>query len=640
MFEKLFEKSVIGRMETKNRIVLPPMVRNYATDKGEITERILNHYETIAKGGVGTIIVEASFIHPTGRGFFNQIGIHKDNLITGLHALSKCIKRHEVKAGIQIHHAGRQTLKKVTNKDVVAPSAVKCPLHEDVPRELTIDEIAILSDAYADAARRAKEADFDFVEIHGGHGYLITQFLSPLTNLRKDSYGGDFQGRMRFVREVVEKIRDKVGYDFPVTIRLSGDEFFKGGYNIKYAKRVVLELEKSIDAFHISGEIAASFPEGRQIAPMAVPPCPLVNLAKSVKDVTIKPVIAVGKIYRPEIVEDILINNMADFVATGRWLLADPEWPNKVKAGKLDEINYCITCNQGCIDRLFQQKDVWCMVNPWAGREGELTIQKTEAPKRVMVVGGGPAGMQAAWIAKERGHKVILYEKEEQLGGQFVLASIPPKRKDLAVFKKYQINRLKKTGVEIVLGKEITVDNIKEHNPDLVIIAAGSEPFIPDIEIKRGIQVVDARIVLKGEVDIHDTVVVAGGGMVGCEVAEFLAEMGKRVKIVEQLSEIASDCGVNDRHLLLKRLWELNIEIHANSRVKEITEKGVRVETGNGDEEITGRTVVICMGSRPDVSLISALNDIGIPLRTAGDCREALKGLEAILDGTKVGCMV
>jgi len=640
MFEMLFEKGFIGAMETKNRIVLPPMVRNYATEDGEITDRILNHYETIAKGGVGVIIVEASFIHPSGRGFFNQIGIHRDNLIPGLCALAENIKKYKVRAGIQIHHAGRQTSKKVTKEDVVAPSPVKCPLHENIPRELTIDEIEMLSDAYADAAWRAKEAGFDFIEIHGGHGYLITQFLSPLTNHRKDIYGGDFKGRMRFINEVVEKIRDKVGFDFPVTVRLSGDEFIQGGYDIEYAKRVVLELEKSIDAFHISGEIAASFPQGRQIAPMAVPPCPLVGLAKSIKQVTVKPVIAVGKIYRPEIVEDIFINSMADFVATGRWLLADPEWPNKVQHGNLEDINYCITCNQGCIDRLFQQKDVWCMVNPWAGREKELAVKKTEAPKTVMVVGGGPAGMQAAWILQERGHTVTLYEKEKQLGGQFTLASIPPKRKDLAVFTEYQIQRLKKTGVEIVLGKEVTADLIKTQNPDIVIIATGSDPFMPDIEIKKGIQVVDARAVLRGGVKIHDTVVIAGGGMVGCEVAEFLAEKGKRVKIVEQLPEVAIDCGVNDRHLLLNRLRELGIEIYVNNKVKEITERGVKVETNKGDKQITGKTVVVSMGSRSDISLISTLKGEGTPFQTAGDCGEALKGIEAILDGTRVGCKV
>lgn len=640
MFEKMFDKGRLGRMEVRNRIVLPPMVRNYATNNGEVTARILDHYETIARGGVGMIIVEASFVHPTGRGFFHQIGIHSDRLVPGLCSLADVIKRHGARAGIQIHHAGRQTLKSVIGENPVAPSPVQCPLHQEVPRELSIEEIEAIVDAYAAAAGRAKTAGFDFIEIHGGHGYLITQFLSPLTNRREDRYGGGFGGRMRFVTEVVQKIREMVGDDFPVTIRLSGDEYIEGGYDLAYAKKVVKELENlGIDGFHISGEIAASFPQGRQIAPMAVAPCPLVPLAKEIKNTTAKPVIAVGKIYRPEIVEDILLNNYADFIATGRWLIADPRWPNKVKAGRLEDINYCITCNQGCIDRLFQQKDVWCMVNPWAGRERELGMEKVVQQKRIMVVGGGPAGMQAAWVAAERGHTVTLYEKDPELGGQFILAAIPPKRKDIDVFRRYQIHKLESSGVKTVIGKEVAEDLIKKETPDLVILAIGSEPFIPEIVVHKGVEVVESREVLRGA-RTHDTVIVAGGGMVGCEVAEYLAEMGKRVKIVEQLPEIAIDCGVNDRHLLLDRIRTLGIEIYTNSRVKTVTQRGVKVDSVKGEQEITGRTVVVCMGSKPRTDLVEFLKKNGINFCMAGDCKEALKGIEAVYDGTKVGCTV
>jgi 2,4-dienoyl-CoA reductase-like NADH-dependent reductase (Old Yellow Enzyme family)/thioredoxin reductase len=641
MFDTLFEKGTIGRMEIKNRIVLPPMVRNYATESGEITQRILAHYEAIAEGGVGTIIVEAAFIHPTGRGFFNQIGIHNDSLVSGLSLLAERIKRHGVRAGIQIHHAGRQTSKQVTGGVVVAPSPVKCPLQEDVPREMSVREIEETIEAYADAARRAREAGFDFVEIHGGHGYLITQFLSPLTNRRNDTYGGTFEGRMRFAIEVVNVIREKVGNDYTVTIRLSGDEYVEGGYDIEYAKRVVRDLERhGIDAFHISGEIAESFPQGRQIAPMAIPPCPLVHLAREVKTVTEKPVIAVGKISPPESAEDILLNGYADFIATGRWLLADPQWPNKVRSGDLGDINYCISCNQGCIDRLFQQKDVWCLVNPWVGREKELSSEKADSCKNIMVIGGGPAGMQAAWTAAARGHRVTLYEKVSVLGGQFGLAKVPPKRHDIGVFIDYQINKLKKSGVKVVIGREATVDLVREKKPDFVVVAAGSDPYIPGIKIAEGVQLIDARALLGGGVEIHDTVIVAGGGMVGCEVAEYVAEMGKRVKVVEQLDTVASDCGVNDRYLLLKRLAHLGVEIYEGCRVEEITARGVRVSTKRGEREITGRTVVICMGSRPRVSLVEALKGSSIPFCTVGDCRETLKGIEAVYDGTKIGCTV
>lgn len=645
-FQKMFEAGYIGKMGLKNRIVLAPMVRNWATEEGAVTDRLISNYVAIAEGGVGMMIVEASYVsHPVGKGFVRELGVWDDKLIPGLKELAQAVHAQDVKIGVQIHHAGRQTYSQVCGTQPVAPSPVPCPIMQflapgEVPRELTTEEVGKVAGDYAEAARRVKEAGFDFVELHKAHGYLITQFLSPITNQRTDRYGGDFAGRMRFALEVVEKTRAKVGPDFPVTTRLIGSEFLEGGMDLAYTQKVVQELDKAgLDGFHISGEIYASYPQGRMIPPMATPPCPLVEFAAGVKQVTSKPVITVSKIYRPELVEDILVKNQADFVAVGRGFLADPQWPNKVKAGKLDDINFCTTC-QACIDRLFAQLDVQCMVNPWCGREKELEAKPAARPKKVMIVGGGPAGMEAAWVAADRGHRVTLYEKSNQLGGQQLLAAIPPTREDLNVFTRYQMRQLNKTGVSVVTGKEVTPELVGAEKPDSVIITTGSTPLKPLIPGVDGINVVGARDVLSGRAATRQPVIVAGGGLVGCGVAEYLADKGQKVKIVEMLGNVASDMGLNDMMMLLVRLEKLGVEIFTNKKITKITLQGVTVEEDGKTEEIPGETVVLAMGAAPDRKLAKALEGKAVEIYTAGDCVEARKSLEAVYEGAKVGCQV
>lgn len=648
VFKKMFDPGQIGTMAVKNRIVCPPMVRNWATVDGLATDRLINNYAAIAAGGVGMIVVEASFTHPIGKGFVNQLGVHDDKCTDGLKKLADAVHAagSGVKVGIQPHHAGRQTIPKFCGGDPVSASPSPCgimrfldPTHD--VHELSIQEVAQMADSYADAARRNKEAGFDFVEIHGAHGYLITQFLSPYTNKRTDQYGGDFAGRMRFALEVLEKVRAKVGTDYPVTIRLSGSEFMEGGMDLPYVQKVVQALDKvgGIDGYHISSEIYESYPGGRMIPPMATPPCPVVWLAAGIKEVTSKPVIAVSKIYRPELVEDVLAKGQADFVATGRSFFADPEWPNKVKAGRLDEINYCITC-QGCIDRLFTQVDVQCTVNPRCGREKEMAITPAPKAKKVMVVGGGPAGMEAAWVAAERGHQVTLYEKANQFGGQMLLAAMPPTREDQGVFTRYQLRRVVKAGVSVVTGKEVTPALVKEEKPDAVIITTGSLPKKPNIPGIDGVNVVEARDVLRGILKTRSPVIVTGGGLVGCGVAEWLAEKGQKVKIVEMLPEVAPDMGLNDKVAMLGRLEKLGVEIFTNKNITKITPKGVTVEEGGKTEDIVGETVVIALGSSPDRTLADAVKGQVAEIYTAGDCVEARKCLEAVYEGAKAGCTV
>ncbi len=643
-FRKIFQGGRIGAMELKNRVVLAPMVRNWADEAGMVTQRMIEHYAAIAAGGMGMLLLEACFIEPIGRGFLNQLGIHNDECIKGLQSLADVVHQHGAKLGAQIFHAGRQTVPQFCGGQPVAPSAKPCGVMQFIdpdysPRELTTEEVGLLADAFAEAARRNQEAGLDFLELHGAHGYLINQFLSPYTNQRSDKYGRDFAGRMEFPLEVLQKVRDKVGPDYPVTIRLNGNDFIEGGVDLPYAQKVVKELDRAgIDAFHITGEIYESFPQGKMISPMSIPAAPLVDLAAAIKQVTAKPVIAVAKLYRPELMEDILAKGQADFVALGRSFLADPQFLIKVQEGRRDEINFCTTC-QGCQERLFAQQDVQCAVNPWCGREKELAIEPAARKKKVMVAGGGPAGMQAAWVAAQRGHQVTLYEKDNQLGGQALLAATPPFREDWKVFIRYQAKQVKQSGVQVITGATVTPELVTQEQPDALIMAIGSGPVTLDLPGADNPNVVQARDVLRGSSKVRSPVIVVGGGLVGCGVAEFLAAKGHQVSIVEMLGDVAADMFFNEKTTMMERWGALAIDIHTETKVTAITPTGVTVEKEGQSQEIAGESVIMALGSKPDQTL-AGLKDKVPGFFSVGDCQSPRKIMDAVYEGAKAGCQV
>lgn len=643
-FKKMFEPGQIGAMELKNRIALASMVRNWATQEGFVTERLINNFTAIAAGGVGMITLEACYVDPLGKGFVNELGIYDDKCIAGLKTLADAVHKYGAKLGAQIFHAGRQTVPEICGGQPVAPSPKPCGIMrfvdpEYTPRELGTEEVGQLSDSFAEAARRNKEAGLDFVELHGAHGYIINQFLSPYTNQRTDKYGGDFAGRMRFALEIIDKVRSKVGQDYPVTIRLNGSDFMEEGMDIDYTLKVVEALDNAgIDGFHITGEIYESFPQGRMISPMSIHPAPLVELAAAVKAVTSKPVMTVGKIYRPQLMEDILVKNQADFVAIGRALLADPELPNKVKNGRLDDINYCTTC-QGCQTLLFSQQAIQCVVNPWCGREKELEIKPAPESKRVMVVGSGPSGMQAAWVAAKRGHEVSLYEKENRFGGQMLLAAMAPTRDDWNVFARYQMRQVAESGVKVITGKEVTPELVSEEKPDVLIIATGSTPARPGIPGIDNANVVEARDVLRGKSKWRSPIIVVGGGLVGCGVAEWLGQKGEKVKIVEMEGDIAPDMFLNEKATMLERWKTLDIEILTGKRVASITSQGITVEEDGKTEEIAGETIVLALGAEAEKKLADIEGEIP-KLFVIGDCLQPRKILDAVYEGAKVGCEI
>lgn len=632
-YSALFSPGQIGSLKVKNRLVMPPMVLNYADTNGLVTKRYVDHIERVARGGVGTIVLEASYIRQDGKGFVNELGVHDDACLPGLKKLVAAAHAHGAAIGIQLYHAGRQTSFKTTGTQPVAPSPLPDPTINELPRELTVSEISELVGAYGKAAARAKAAGLDFVEMHGAHGYLITQFLSPFSNRRTDAYGGTAQKRMRFVMEAYTAVRQAVGSNFPVTIRLSGEEMVEGGLTLLDTLAIGKRLEEAgIDAVHVSAGNYASYMRGYMIPPMAMPDATLAYLASAMKGALKIPVIAVAKIRDPKLAEKILKSGGADFIAVGRTLLADPEWPNKVREGRLEEINPCIACNQGCISRLFAQQDVWCTVNPETGREGEFA-KPAKGKKTVVVVGGGPAGLSAAKTAAQRGHRVILYEKNAKLGGQLFAAEAAPHRHGWKELRTAIVRDVRRLGVEVRLNTECSPERAKADKPDAVILAMGSTASKPKIPGIGRTNVVTSRDLLEGRAKAKGNVVVVGGGCAGAQTAEYLAERGHAVKIVEAAGAIASDAPVDDRFLLLARLNRLKVKIHTETALMSIGPKSVTVESPAGSKMLPADTVVLCLGSFPTDGVTSEFKAFVKEVTVVGDAVSARRVTDAVAEG-------
>ncbi|MQY72276.1 MAG: FAD-dependent oxidoreductase [Dehalococcoidia bacterium] len=478
MSGKLWEPFRIGRMELKNRVVMPPMVTRYAADDGFVTERTRDYYGARARGGAGLIIVEATYVHRQGWAFPDQLGISDDKFVTGMSELVDVVHKHGAKIGIQIHHGGRQTKEALGGLQPVAPSPLPMAGGE-MPREMTVEEIAETVAYFAEAAIRAQKAGFDGVELHAAHGYLIDQFLSPTSNKRDDEYGGDLHRRARFLLEIIAAVKEAVGDDYPVWCRMDGKEYGVEGITLKDAQQTArLAEDAGLAAIHVSAWGPES-PTNRTTPTFT--PVVIEDLAEGIKKVVSIPVIAVGRI-TPEDAERLLKEGKADLIAIGKAMLADAEWSNKVASGKTEDITPCIICN-GCRDDLRNPMVVGirCSANAALGREKESEIVPAAKPKKVLVVGGGPAGMEAARVAALRGHQVTLWEEESRLGGQLVQAAIPPHKDRIAPLYKYLEAQLQKLGVKVQPGKEATATAVAEFNPDAVVVATGVKPFIPDI---------------------------------------------------------------------------------------------------------------------------------------------------------------
>ena len=641
-FPNLFTPGRIGQMELKNRIVMPPMGTGYGEDGGYVGQRLIDYHEARAKGGVGLIITEVTAPSLQCRVSNNQLTLGDDSHIQGFRDLASAVHEYGAKIAVQLQHSSWEMRNGAPVQ--VGPSPVIVPARvmgiSGVPtHELTFDEIKQIIDWFATAAGRAKTAGFDGVEIHGAHQYLVASFLSASTNQRQDKYGGTVENRARLMVEIIKATREIVGPDFPVWPRLNGQEFgFEGGVTIEETVQIVpMLVEAGACAIHVSGYGAGS---SAIRAPIADRPGFLVPLAEMVKKVTTVPVIAVGRL-DAKLGEQVLSEGKADFIAIGRRLMADPELPDKSAEGRFDEINPCINC-MDCIERpVTEGHGCACAVNAVMGREREYAITSAVVTKKVLVAGGGPAGMEAARVASLRGHTVILFEEESTLGGQLKVAALPPYKEDIALLTKYMSKQVSEAGVEIHVNTKATPETIAEVRPDAVIIATGGLPIIPAIHGVKDTNVVTAQDVLAGKVVAGQNVVIIGGGMVGCETGHFLAEQGKSVTIIEMLKRMATDVSPMVRRRLMDGLREKNVSLQTRVTCEEIHDDAVTVITAEGEKQtIPADSVVLAVGYKPNNELFRSLEGKVPEIRCIGDSVEPRRIRETINYGYRAGLSV
>jgi 2,4-dienoyl-CoA reductase-like NADH-dependent reductase (Old Yellow Enzyme family)/thioredoxin reductase len=635
-FPLLFSPANIGKLSLKNRVVMAPIDTNLADEKGGVTDALLAFYERRALGGVGLLIVENSQVDfPLGKNTKRQLSIHDDTSIEGLKKLSGTIRVAGACPAIQIHHAGRETTLDVTGGVTpVAPSPIPCGHLKTPVRELMKSEINDLVDKFVAAAVRGKKAGFDLIEIHGAHGYLVGEFLSPYTNKRTDEYGGGFLQRMRFPLDIVQGVKDSLGRDFPLSFRFSADEFVKGGIDVSEAQRIARALEKAgADVLHVSAGIYESLPT--LLEPMSYPQGWRCHLAAEIRKAVSVPVIAVGVIREPAFAEQVLGNGTADFVAIGRGLLADPDWPNKARDGRVSELNRCIGCNVGCLSKRLTHA-IQCSVNPETGHEQTckiLPLKKTK--QKIAIVGGGPAGLEAARVAALRGFHVTLFEKEEHLGGQMRLAALPPGKEKIRWTVEHYQDQMERLNVDLRLGREAGPDDILHTTPDVLLLATGSTPHLPPYP---SLLTAD-EILSSAPSSAGGSAAIVGGGSIGCETALFLHERGYRVSLFEQLEETAQDMEPISAWDLKERLMKSGIRIHAGTRVLGLDDKCLRtMKRGENFDPPAFDLIVWAAGRQSERTLAEALSRSSYkgPVHVIGDAAKVGKIHDAIHEAYRV----
>ncbi|MEE4241020.1 MAG: FAD-dependent oxidoreductase [Desulfopila sp.] len=661
MIDPLFQPIEIGALAVKNRIFMPAMHMNMCRNF-MVTDQLVAFYRKRAEGGAGLISVGYATVDDLSGSPLN-IGAHDDAFLPGLARLAETIKNGGAGAVIQLNHAGRYNHSSfLGGRKPIAPSAVPSRLTREIPRAMEADDIAAVQQSFAEAALRARKAGFDMVEILAGTGYLISEFLSPITNKRQDQYGGTLENRMRFGLEVIRSVRSQVG-DFPLLVRINGNDFMEGGCGMKEMEIFAQGLvQAGVDALCVNvGWHEAQIPQIVTKVPRGV----FAYMARQIKNNVDIPVIASHRINDPQTARKLIGEGFCDMVAMGRALIADPQLPAKAQGGQEHTLLHCVACGQGCFDNLVRMKAVECLCNPLAGHELEYDVDTPVQPRRVMVAGAGPAGINAALAAEAQGHEVTLYEKTMVLGGQLHLAGASPGREEFLVLADDLQKKLAASTVKVVLNAEVDGNLLMQERPDVLIAATGGVPLMPAIPGAEKDHVVQAWDVLRNRWVAGENVVIIGGGAVGVETALLLAEQGtlsgeelkflllngaesldtlsrlalqgsKKITLVELQEKLGANFGRTTKWSMLQDVQRFGIGIRVESRVVAIETSGVRIETGGKEEVLKADTVILAVGTGANNPLETLAAELGIPCMVAGDALKPATVLEATHQGFKV----
>ncbi len=663
--KRLLSEGTIGTMTVPNRIVMAAMHLGYADGDGFVTNQYMRYYEENAKGEAGLIVLGGFKVHKLGGGGIGFLSIDDDKYIPKMIELNERLHAHGSKTTAQLFHGGRYAFSfMMEGEQSVSASAIPSKLTRETPRELSIPEIKEIIGCFASAAVRAREAGFDSVEIIGSTGYLVSQFLSPLSNIREDEYGGPLENRVRFGSEIIKAIKNACGQDYPVIMRHSGAELMEGGNSLEDSVEIARLFEKAgADAISIQ----VGWHESRvPTVATSVPRAAFKFLARMMRPAVSVPIMTCNRITDPFLAEQILAEGDADFIAMARALNADPYFPKKVREGRIDEIIPCTGCNEGCLDVIFNGQPSTCMNNPIRGREEELAITMAATPKKVLVVGGGPGGLEAARVLAERGHNVTLYEKSDQLGGRLVLSAIPHGREEFENTVRYLVDAARRAGVDINMNTEMTPELAEKEKPDAIVLAIGATLRIPDIPGIDNDMVILAEDALTGKAPLGRKVVVIGAGGVACELGIFAARKGcvspetalflaenqvmsaeraielarkgpRSVTLVRRGTKIGESLGRSTRWVVLQELRTLGVRTVTEAEYIKVTDSGLLISVGSQREMLEADTIVIAAGYNTDPQLEQKWQDAAPEIHVIGDAHNPQKGIDAIYEGTLAG---